>query len=130
MAPSANDGLKLNVRAQRRPGADLDIDGKTAKRFQLPPAFLRRPQMQQVSPGELRYLQSPPFLHVELLRKIRVERIQKSELPIEIVRQFGEHCLQVSRAVLEAQQLAHEYVRAALIDGLLVAADLRIRRPA
>ena len=88
--PFANDGLEWNVGAQRQIiGAGADLDGRSKGVVELLPAFIDGPVLGDVALCEVDEVKRPPFFNFE--RALKGEGVEKSELPIVVLRELFKH---------------------------------------
>src|SRR4051794_3829081 len=56
--------------------------------------FRAGPGVRKVAPGKIDDAQGPPFLQLTLTGKLRLESLEKGDLPVQIFRQAGDEIAQ------------------------------------
>ena len=74
--------------------------------------------------------QLPPFFHIEQPFKMGGEGLEKSGLPVEMLREIVNHGAQATPAILEPQQFVHEKLRAPGVKFVILTGHSFRFRPA
>lgn len=113
-----DDILDAQVGAARQfIGLLIDEDGRIKRLLDFAERDLDRPGIGGVESGEADENDRPPFLEVEHSGEVRVERVEEGDLPVQMVRELGEHDPEQVSGIGQREQLIDEEMTRSL-EGL------------
>ena len=124
--PATDRLLQRDLRLERRVGGiQAHLSRQLEQVFQLLHRLAQRPVLVLVLAGQLHDSHRPPFLHHQHVGEQVAVNLQETGLPVQVVRQLGNHISQTHTPGRDREQPIHQQVRAGLKIPPVLTAQMR-----